>query len=183
MQRTGLITIAIFALIIAGAAFFAFDRANDDGQVRSEAMRALSNADGAFTDLEQKPIDLTSHEGKVRVVNSWATWCPFCVNELPDFAQLSEEFSEDVAVIAINRAESNETARSFISSLEEVGDIIFVQDSDDVFYDRIGGFSMPETVFYDRDGNVSFHKRGFMTLEEMRGHTRDALGASEELPK
>lgn len=32
----------------------------------------------------------------------------------------------------------------------------------------IGGFLMPETIFVDSGGHIVFHKRGPMTLEEMR---------------
>lgn len=178
MNKSGLITIIILAIILVGAAFYAASRVSLDNKNNSEAAHALGTSDDdqiRFTDLDGNPISLSDYDGTVRVVNSWASWCPFCVNELPDFAELAREYSDDdVVVIAINRKESAMTARAFIDSVGGLEDIIFVQDLADVFYKRIGGFSMPETVFYDADGDIVFHKRGFMTLEEMRMHTEDA---------
>lgn len=104
----------------------------------------------------------------VTVLNSWASWCPFCVEELPDFATISEEFPE-VPIVAINRQETRERATTFLKELGlNDSSIIFLFDPDDSFYRTIEGFAMPETVFVDAKGNTLLHKRGVITLEEMR---------------
>lgn len=183
MNKSGLITIFVLVVIVVGAAFYAATRVSQNAENNSEAARALSTTEEKkpFTDLAGNPVALSDYSGRVRVVNSWASWCPFCVNELPDFNELAREYSdEEVVVLAINRNESAVTARAFIDSVGGLDDVIFIQDPDDVFYRRIGGFSMPETVFYDAAGNISFHKRGFMTLAEMQTHTEDALSATNE---
>ncbi|OGZ41430.1 MAG: hypothetical protein A3C80_03900 [Candidatus Ryanbacteria bacterium RIFCSPHIGHO2_02_FULL_45_43] len=48
--------------------------------------------------------------------------------------------------------------------------LIFLLDSDDVFYKSIGSFSMPETLFINAKGETVFHKRGPMELPEIRQH-------------
>jgi len=91
--------------------------------------------------------------GKPLVINSWAAWCPFCVDELPDFVELQSEFGDVVAVVAINRRESVESAGSFLSGISvSTEDLMFLYDRKDSFYQKIGGFSMPETLFVDADG-------------------------------
>ena len=128
--------------------------------------------DFAFEDFNGNTVTRTDLEGKVAVINSWATWCPFCVNELPDFVALQKEFGDDIIVVAISRQESRETAKNFTDSLGISKDILFLLDPKDSFYKSIGGISMPETLFIDKDGNIRTHKRGFMTLEEMREKTK-----------
>ena len=59
----------------------------------------------SYEDFSDNPVTLTDFPGKIAVVNSWATWCPFCVNELPDFVTLQREFENDIVVIAVNRGE------------------------------------------------------------------------------
>ena len=51
--------------------------------------------------------------------------------------------------------------------------MIFLLDSSDSFYRSIGGFTMPETLFVDGGGNILLHKRGPMTLDEMRQKTNE----------
>lgn len=111
----------------------------------------------------------------VTVVNAWASWCPFCVHELPDFARVSEEFPE-VPILAVNRGEAHAIAEEFITTLDRTGRLIFLFDGSDVLYRTIQGFSMPETIIIDNAGSMLFHKRGVMTEQELR----DALEALRE---
>lgn len=181
MQKSSVITLLILALIIAVVGFIAFSPSKTNNDALTEAGRALSGLnDQGFTDLNGNPVSLEQFQGQVRVVNSWASWCPFCVQELPDFEELAEEYAADeVVVIAINRKETIQRATGFLSTLGDLDTMLFVQDPADNFYQSIGGFSMPETIFYDRSGNVVVHKRGFMSLEEMRTHTEAALASDQ----
>ena len=180
VNKSNLVTIVIIVLVLGISAFFAW-KAQDPGEnaSNSEAARSLNIVEGAesyYTDLDGNPADLSMYEGQVRVVNSWAGWCPFCIEELKDFESLAAEFKEEeVAVIAINRREPAKKAKAFLSQLGTFENIIFIQDEGDTFYRSIGGFAMPETIFYNTDGSVFLHKRGFMDLEEMRTHLENLL--------
>ncbi|QSH39115.1 TlpA family protein disulfide reductase [Candidatus Kaiserbacteria bacterium] len=110
---------------------------------------------------------LEQYKAPVVVINAWASWCPFCVEELPDLALLADEFPE-VPVIAINRGESSADAQDFLKTLTLSDKLHILFDPQDSFYRFIEGFGMPETVFVDEEGTVLFHKRGVMSLQEMR---------------
>jgi len=102
------------------------------------------------------------------VINSWAPWCPFCIDELPDFTTLQGEFGDQIIVIAVNRKESLSVSKKFSDELGVTNNMTFLLDPKDSFYQSIGGFSMPETLLVDREGNIRIHKRGPMPLSEMR---------------
>lgn len=122
----------------------------------------------SFEDEDGVCKELSQLAAPVTVVNVWATWCPFCVEELPDLGRLAQEFP-DIPVVAINRAEPAEVAQEFLATLDIGNDVHFLFDPNDAFYKEIDGFGMPETVFIDEEGTILFHKRGVMSLEEMRG--------------
>lgn len=172
MNRTTIITVVILVGIIAVTAVLTFtsntsERANVEGSDLERAEATANNAQ--FTDLDGNPITLSSFDEEVLVVNAWASWCPFCVDELPDFEQLGAEYASDsVRIIAINRAESANTARAFVSHVGDPEHVTFLLDPEDTFYDAIGGFAMPETVFYDKTGSIVAHARGFMGIDDMR---------------
>jgi len=180
-DKSTLITVAIILVIIVGVGVYTF-KSVDEAKREAADFTSIQGNDGEtpYTDLEGNPADLSEYEGRVLVVNAWASWCPFCVQELPDFGRLQEEFDGQIEVIAINRKESAPTAEAFIKHVGNPGSIDFLLDSKDAFYKSIGGFSMPETVFYDEEGNISFHKRGSMGLEEMRLHTENAIAGSNK---
>ena len=159
------IGIIVVLLLVAGGVWLAQTPQTGLGQA----------PDFTLEDLSGNQVSLADFEGKALVINSWATWCEFCLEELPDFAQLQEEFGDDIAVIAINRRESREQAKQFTDELEVTDAYSILLDEDDTFYRAIGGFGMPETLFVDSAGTVRIHKRGFMLLEEMRENVRVIL--------
>lgn len=52
-------------------------------------------------------------EGKIVVINVWATWCGNCLNELPELNNLAEHYKQDSSVVFI--ALSDETAEKINS--------------------------------------------------------------------
>lgn len=181
MNKTNIITLVVIVVLLCLGAFvtYLFHSIPND-KANSEASQALSTTEvQSFTSLAGEPLDLSSHEGKIRVVNSWASWCPFCVQELRDFETLATEYKDkEVVVIAINRKEPKEQAQAFLNTVGSFENIVFAIDVADSFYAAVEGFAMPETIFYDAEGNVVLHKRGFMSIEEMRSHTETSLNGA-----
>lgn len=50
----------------------------------------------AFTDGDDKPVDLAAFKGKAVLLNFWATWCHPCVKEMPSLNKLQGEMIRDV---------------------------------------------------------------------------------------
>jgi len=184
LTPTTIIILCIVGAVVVLVGFGLFKNVQNDSGVGGDDNRpdiaAIQPSDTTpYTDLDGNSVSLDQFKGKPLVINTWATWCPFCVNELPDFGELAREFGDDVVVIAMNRREDSARQKAFINSISDTSGIIFWSDDSDFFYKKVGGFSMPETVFYDKDGNVSFHKRGFMALAEMQERTRTIVGNEE----
>lgn len=140
------------------------------------SMPADKAPDFHLQDYNGKTVNLADFAGKPLVINSWASWCPFCVQELPDFAAAQKEFGNKVTIIAINRAESPAVAKGYTDQQGTTHKLIFLLDASDSFYQSIGGFSMPETIFVTADGSIVAHKRGPMNLDEMRSRVKEAFG-------
>ncbi|MEX2369145.1 MAG: TlpA disulfide reductase family protein [Candidatus Paceibacterota bacterium] len=133
-------------------------------------------ADIVLLDYEGNERTLAEFRGRPLVINSWATWCPFCRAELPDFARLQSEYeSDDVVVIAIDRRESRERAEEYTDGIDVSDRMLFLLDRNDDFYQIIGGFSMPETIFMNSAGEIVVHKRGPMELREMQEHVEKII--------
>jgi len=156
----GVIVITIIAFLI----FTGFSN-EKEGMMGMASIRA---PDFSLEDYSGQIVTLADFSGKPLVINSWAAWCPFCKKELVDFVTVQKEFGDKFVIIAIDRAESLETAKKYTDELGVTDDLIFLLDSNDSFYRSIGGFSMPETIFVDKEGRIQIHKRGPMDLGEIR---------------
>jgi cytochrome c biogenesis protein CcmG, thiol:disulfide interchange protein DsbE len=53
--------------------------------------------------LDGEPVTLSDYEGRVVLLNVWATWCPPCIYEMPSMQRLYEELDhEDFEIVAVS---------------------------------------------------------------------------------
>lgn len=64
---------------------------------------ARAGVDFTLPDVEGKERSLSEFRGKWVVVNYWATWCPPCLEEIPDLVDFHERHKDrDAVVVGIN---------------------------------------------------------------------------------
>ncbi|MEO0427102.1 MAG: TlpA disulfide reductase family protein [Pseudomonadota bacterium] len=106
-----------------------------------------------FKDGEDAAMTLADFEGRVVVLNVWATWCPPCRKEMPSIDRLAEAVSgEDVAVVALSTDRGGaDPVRRFFGEIgvEHLG----------IYVDRRGKLpreaaviGLPATLILDREG-------------------------------
>ena len=101
MNRALRAGIFIAAAAIAAVAGFYFNRASQPAAPAETGALALMQT--ALVDLGGKPQQLEQWRGKVLVVNFWATWCPPCQAEIPDFIAIEKEYGgKGVAVVGVS---------------------------------------------------------------------------------
>ncbi len=120
--------------------------------------------------LNGKIVSLSEFRGKPVMVNFWATWCPFCIAEMPDMQQVYDESKKDgLVILAVNRAESLEKIDGFLANELEgmIRYTILLDRQDDVAraYIQLG---MPVSYFIDRNGRIIDRKFGQLSLAEIR---------------
>lgn len=73
--------------------------------------------EAAFPDLDGRPHLLGEWKGKILIVNFWASWCPPCVEEMPEFAKLQQEFGpKGVQFVGILVDDEPDAARAFLKA-------------------------------------------------------------------
>jgi thiol-disulfide isomerase/thioredoxin len=163
----------------------------DDEELKSAALRTveLARKRAAIVgrpfrvegvNLDGSPFDFRSLEGKVLLVDFWATWCQPCVNEIENIKEVYEELhDEGFEVVGISLDDKTESVKSYFETRGELPWITLTSEHSDQrgFEDpnavRCGVQSIPFTVLVDRDGTaIATHVRGAKLEEKLR----EALG-------
>lgn len=177
MSQKAIITVLVLITLSLGGVYLLQSSGGSDAD--SAASSDFDRfADVTVTDYEGDKVKLEKFRGQPLVINSWATWCAFCLAELPDFGRLQTAYGDEVKVLAINRGENPEGVKSYTDEVGVTDELLFLLDDKDSFYQSIGGFAMPETVFIDASGEIVVHKRGPMELGEMQEHTEKIVNTN-----
>lgn len=171
-----LIVLIVIVAVVVGIAIVRKTNRNSQTEKRAAESESLAKAPNfSLQDYNGKTVSLADFPGKPLVINSWASWCPFCRQELPDFVTVQKELGDKIIFIAIDRAEPLSVAKQYSDQLGVSTDLVFLLDPGDSFYRDIGGFAMPETIFVDRQGRIRDHKRGPMSAAEIRERIKNVM--------
>ena len=107
------------------------------------------------------PVTLAQFEGTPIVLNFWATWCPFCVAEMPDFETVNQAADGQVQFIGVNLQDDAGAADDLVGDTGVT--YLLTRDPQGVVYSAFGGVAMPTTVFIGADGIVDEIVTGALT--------------------
>ena len=102
------------------------------------------------------------YDGKVVLVNFWASWCDPCKDELPLLQRAHEDMTRKGGlVLGIDSRDLTDKALATVARY----DLTFpnLRDRDAVLARKLGAVGYPETVVLDRKGRVAAMRRGPVT--------------------
>lgn len=104
-------------------------------------------------DLDGNQVSLSDFEGKVVLVNNWATWCPPCRQEMPEFKAYYEKYHDQgFEIVAVEAGQPEAEVRAFVE--EEGLDFIILLDPGNKSLDIFQSNSLPNSWIIDREGTL-----------------------------
>lgn len=126
--------------------------------------------DFTMVDMNGKEVKLSELRGKPVILNFWASWCKYCVQEMPDFEQFYKIYGNDIHFVMLNTLSSGETKSSgkkFISDKGYTFPVYF--DESGIASQMYGAYSgIPITYFIDANGNLVAHCPGMLTADILK---------------
>lgn len=154
------LTIILVVALLAGVAIFNAPRPLSVDSVKNLNRSEIMNL--RLTNLKGRAKSLEEFRGKVILLNFWASWCAPCLEELPLFNRLQEEWSgQGFVVVAINVEE--ETPRDFIDKFwqdEKIAFETFV-DSGQIISQSLDLSILPTTFVIGRNGEIAITTEGY----------------------
>ena len=128
-----------------------------------EAAERLHNKGFVLSDTTGKKHTLSQYKGKWVIVNYWATWCPPCLEEVPDLVALYDSRrNKDVMLLGVVFDYQNtKEVTDYVDDMLMSYPIIL---GDDEVTKQIGTAEvMPTTYIYNPRGELVKTKRGLVT--------------------
>ncbi|MGI9018631.1 MAG: TlpA family protein disulfide reductase [Euzebya sp.] len=178
--RTIGVGIAVVAVLVAVVALLLGGGSQEEAGPDLAVLDPSATADGlALTNAVDTLPDFTlgqfGGEGQVQVsqflgdkplvINFWATWCPPCVAEMPDFQRIHEAAGNSFRLVGINTQDAEVNAEPFVADLGITYELAV--DRMGEYFRATGGFGMPTTLFVQPDGTVSYRQTGPLTVQQM----------------
>lgn len=173
---------ALLALIAAAAAagFFAYRLVGPDAVTAEAKTPAVPlpapvaevvgdpRPDFSLPDYHGELRHASEWDGRLVVLNFWATWCPPCLEEIPEFIELQQRYGtrgvQFVGVAIDERDHVQEFAAKVGLNYPSLQHPTATLDLMRAYGNRQGG--LPYTVIIGADGRIRFTRLGRLTREE-----------------
>lgn len=162
-MRNTKLAIIIFALVgfslLLGACY---------AQTKTSEVSEGVAGDFALTGITGEKITLSKIlKDKNVVLVFWATWCPYCVKEVPDVQKFYNENKDKVAVIGINLQESKAKVGAFVKTKGITYPVAL--DSDGIVGRSYNVRGIPTVVAIDKKGKIIYHGHSIEEMAEKTG--------------
>lgn len=129
-------------------------------------------------------LRLASLEGRPAVINFWASWCTYCIEEMPAFQRVFSSLGHRVSFVGADlvgvEGETEATAREFARRTGVRYRLIF--DNSAFLFAHVSTFRgrpiLPATIFVAADGTLAFRQFGPLDERALRARLSEHLGVS-----
>lgn len=175
-----IIIVALVAVIAVAAILYPHLANNTDDPLKEPKSSATDNFsdesvlhtpsfnadDIRIFDRDGNEISLSSFAGKPIIVNFWATWCGYCVKEMPDFNDAYEKYGNKIHFLMVNTDDGIEKGEKFVNDKGYSFPVYY--DLEHSAYVTYALTSLPRTVAIDKNGNIVYNQPGMLTADALQ---------------
>lgn len=124
--------------------------------------------------LQGQTVKLSDFKGKVVLLDFWATWCPPCLEEIPNFIDLQKTYGKQgLAVIGVSMDDAGPKVVSKFVQAHQMNYTV-VMGTQPVF-DLYSSGALPTTCVIDRQGKILATHAGFVGKATVEAEIKKAL--------
>ncbi|MCM3635451.1 TlpA family protein disulfide reductase [Paenibacillus camelliae] len=168
-------SILVIALLLGGFAIYEFVQSGKQSSTSAQsiAMQTFKPKAGELSfanelpNLNDVPISFGGEqEGKLQLINFWASWCGPCELEAPDLQKLHQKYGDKLAMFGVNATDTDNErqARKFVDDFGFTFEVLFDRDGDITKLYRVNTF--PTSFIIDDEGVIKERINGVITLEQ-----------------
>lgn len=129
-------------------------------------------------DMNGNEIFIKDMLGKPTIINFWATWCGYCIEEMPHFQKAYEKYKDKINFIMIDAVdgarETVEIGKNYIEENEYTFPVYFDTKMEAVISCGIVGF--PTTLFVSSDGEILLTYSSYLSEDKLMSFLASMAG-------
>jgi thiol-disulfide isomerase/thioredoxin len=152
--RVGAVTVVLVAVAAALTSAIAHDPQPSGVAFAGDLRRGGTLEELRLPRLEgEGAVEYRAYADRPLVINFFASWCPSCIVEMPDFERVHRLLGDEVAFLGVSQSDTRsasidlarETGVTYDTAIDERGE----------FFRAIGGQGMPTTIFVRPGGEIA----------------------------
>ncbi len=125
-------------------------------------------------DLDGNEVSLSDFVGQVVLVNNWATWCPPCREEMPEFKAYFDKYKDEgLQIVAVEAGQPEAEVRAFVQ--DQGLEFIVLLDPLNQSLDTFQNSSLPNSWVLDKRGNLRMAWLGAINLPTLEKYVTPLL--------
>jgi len=126
--------------------------------------------DVTITDINGNKVNIAKYgtNGKITIINFWATWCSPCKKELTNILELYPEWQEnyntELLAISIDDQRNIAKVKSYVAGQQWDYEILL--DANQDLKRALNFQTIPHTIVFDQNGKVAYKHTGYMEGDE-----------------
>ena len=140
---------------------------NQIGYLKDQLINVKAK-DFSLLNLENRLVSLSDFQGKVIILDFWATWCTPCIRSFPGMEALIKKYKDDDAVVFLfintsqNEPDYKEVVSDFINENNYSFNVLFdeMNDWNKRIATRYDVEALPTKIIIDKNGYIRFHSSG-----------------------
>jgi len=129
-----------------------------------------------LVDPEGTVLNLGALQGRLVLMNLWATWCAPCVEEMPLLDKLAADYGDELNVVTISQDMGDPAKVTQFFEENDINSLPPWIDPQLSLGDAVGAGTLPTTVMYDRTGKEVWRVTG-----EFDWSSDEAIAAIEDV--
>ncbi len=164
------VLVAEMPWVVAGADF----HPPDNEACAADAPEA--NLGFTLKDADGRDVNLADYEGKVVLLDFWATWCGPCKIEIPWFIEFQQKYgAEGFQAIGVSVDDTPEKLKPYIADMK-MNYIVLQGLGHDDLMDAYGPIlGLPVTVLISRDGTMCSKHTGLVSKDALEAQIKALL--------
>lgn len=170
-SKTSILITVLALLLVAAVLGYRSLSGKVTPQQSTASASEQSAPDFTVQDAGGKSISFSSFQGRPVVLNFWASWCPPCKAEMPDYEKMYQQYaSKGVVFMMVNMTDGSKetvsTAQKFLKDNQYTFQAYF--DVEGSASETYGISSIPDSVFINKNGEIIGAYKGMLDSATMQ---------------